>query len=68
MGVWDMMYLTQKYRKALEHADNPAFSPETRAEFSMKAEHLRAQMARYIQRVEKQQQVQELLKARNELG
>jgi hypothetical protein len=53
MGVWDMMYLTQKYRKALEHADNPAFSPETRAEFSMKAEQLRAQMARYIQRVEK---------------
>ena len=68
MGVWDMLYLTQKYRKALEHAGNPAFSPETRAEFGIKAEHLRAQMARYIQRVEKQQQVQELLKARNELG
>ena len=53
MGVWDMLYLTQKYRKALEHADNPAFSPETRAEFSMKAEQLRAQMARYLVRVEK---------------
>ena len=68
MGVWDMLYLTQKYRKALEHSNNPSFSPETRAEFTAKAEHLRAQMARYIQRVEKQQQVQELLKARNELG
>ena len=54
MGVWDMMYLTQKYRKALEHADNPAFSPETRAEFSMKAEQLRAQMARYLERIERQ--------------
>ena len=68
MGVWDMLYLTQKYRKALEHADNPAFSPETRAEFNIKAEQLRAQMARYLARVEKHQQVQELLKARNELG
>lgn len=68
MGVWDMLYLIQKYKKALEHADNPAFSPETRAEFSIKAEQLRAQMARYIQRVEKQQQVQEVLKARNKLG
>ncbi len=62
MGVWDMMYLVQQYRKALERADNPAFSPETRAEFGVKAEHLRHQIARYIQRVEKQQQVQELLK------
>ena len=64
MGVWDMLYLTQKYRKALEHAGNPAFSPETQAEFEIKADHLREQMARYIQRIEKQQQVQELLKAR----
>jgi hypothetical protein len=64
MGVWDMLYLTQKYRKALEQSDNPAYSPERRAEFTAKAEHLRAQMARFIQRVEKQQQVQELLKAR----
>ena len=54
MGVWDMLYLTQKYRKALEHADNPAFSPETRAEFTAKAEHLRAQMARYLERVEEE--------------
>ena len=54
MGVWDMMYLTQKYRKALEHAENPAFSPETRAEFTAKAEHLRAQMARYLERIERQ--------------
>ena len=54
MGVWDMLYLTQKFRKALEHAENPAFSPETRAEFTAKAEHLRAQMARYLERVERQ--------------
>ncbi len=52
MGVWDMLYLIQKYKKALEHADNPAFSPETRAEFSAKAEQLRVQMARYLERVE----------------
>jgi hypothetical protein len=52
MGVWDMLYLIQKYKKALVHADNPAFSPETRAEFSAKAEQLRAQMARYLERVE----------------
>ena len=54
MGVWDMLYLTQKFRKALEHAENPAFSPETRAEFTAKAEHLRAQMARYLERIERQ--------------
>ncbi len=62
MGVWDMVYLMQQYRKALERADNPAFSLETRAEFGVKADHLRDQMARYIERVEKQEQVQELLK------
>jgi len=61
MGVWDMLYLIQKYKKALEHADNPAFSPETRAEFSAKAEQLRAQMARYLERVEKRQEVRESL-------
>jgi hypothetical protein len=54
MGVWDMMYLVQQYKKALEHADNPAFSPETRTEFSIKAEHLRGQMARYLARVEEE--------------
>jgi hypothetical protein len=62
MGVWDMLHLMRQYRKALERADNPAFSPETRAEFGVKAEHLRDQIARYLERVEKQQQVQELLK------
>ena len=61
MGVWDMLYLTQKYKKALEHADNPAFSPETRAEFNIKAEQLRAQMASYVERVEKMQGVRETL-------
>ena len=62
MGVWDMLHLMRQYRKALERADNPAFSPETRAEFGAKADYLRDQMARYMERVEKQQQVQELLK------
>ena len=62
MGVWDMLHLMRQYRKALERADNPAFSPATRAEFGVKADQLRNQMARYIERVEKQQQVQELLK------
>ena len=62
MGVWDMQYLMRQYRKALEHAENPAFSPETRAEFRVKAENLRDQMARYMARVEKLQEVQELLK------
>ena len=52
MGVWDMLYLIQTYKKALERADNPAFSPETRAEFRIKAEHLREQMARYLERIE----------------
>ena len=62
MGVWDMVYLMQQYRKALEHADNPAFSPETRVEFGIKAENLQNQMARYMARVEKLQEVQELLR------
>jgi hypothetical protein len=54
MGVWDMMYLVQQYKKALEHADNPAFSPQTRIEFSIKAENLRAQMARCLARVQEE--------------
>ena len=62
MGVWDMVYLIQQYRKALEYAENPAFSPETRTEFGIKAENLRNQMGRYMARVEKLQEVQELLK------
>jgi hypothetical protein len=61
MGVWDMMYLIQQYKKALERADNPAFSTETRAEFGVKAEHLRDQMARYLARVEREVEVQALL-------
>ena len=60
MGVWDMLHLMQQYRKALERADNPAFSPETRAEFGVKADHLRAQMARYIARVEKESKANNL--------
>jgi hypothetical protein len=60
MGVWDMLHLMQQYRKALERADNPAFSPETRAEFGVKADHLRDQMARYIARVEKESKANNL--------
>ena len=60
MGVWDMLHLMQQYRKALERADNPAFSPETRAEFGVKADHLRDQMARYIARVEKKSKANNL--------
>jgi hypothetical protein len=67
MGVWDMMYLMQQHRKALEHADNLAFSTQTRAQFSIEAENLRDQMARYMARVEKLQELQESLKEKNEL-
>jgi hypothetical protein len=59
MGVWDMMYLVQQYKKTLRLAENQHFSERTRNEFSEKAEHLRIQMARYLERVEKRQEVQE---------
>jgi hypothetical protein len=62
MGVWDMMYLIQQYKKTLLLAENQNFSEKTRSEFSLKAEHLRLQMARYLKRVEKELEVQELLK------
>ena len=62
MGVWDMMYLVQQYKKALRLAENQNFSERTRSEFSLKAEHLRLQMARYLERVEKEVEVQALLK------
>jgi exonuclease I len=62
MGVWDMMYLVQQYKKALRHAENQNFSEKTRSEFSLKAEHLRLQMARYLERVAKEVEVQALLK------
>jgi hypothetical protein len=52
MGVWDMMYLMQQYKKTLERADNPVFSKEQQEEFREKAEHLQNQMGRYLQRVE----------------
>ena len=52
MGVWDMMYLMQQYKKSLERADNPAFSEQQREESREKAERLRNQMHRYLQRVE----------------
>jgi hypothetical protein len=62
MGVWDMMYLVQQYKKALRLADNQNLSEKTRSEFSVKAEHLRVQMARYLERVEKELEVQKPLK------
>jgi hypothetical protein len=59
MGVWDMMYLVQQYKKALRHAENQNFSEKTRSEFSLKAEHLRLQIARYLERAEKSSIIQE---------
>jgi hypothetical protein len=53
MGVWDMMYLVQQYKKALRLAENQNFSEKTRNDFSEKAEHLRIQMAHYLERLEK---------------
>ena len=52
MGVWDMMYLTQQYKKSLERAYDPAFNQEQQEEYRVKAEQLRSQMDRYMQRVE----------------
>ena len=52
MGVSDMMYLMQQYKKTLEQAGNPAFSAAQRKEFREKADDLRSQMGRYLQRVE----------------
>ena len=52
MGVWDMMYLMQQYKKTLEQADNPAFSAAQRKEFREKADDLWSQMDRYLQCVE----------------
>jgi hypothetical protein len=62
MGVWDMMYLIHQYKKALRLADNQNLSEKTRSEFSVKAEHLRLQLARYLERVERENEVQALLK------
>jgi exonuclease I len=62
MGVWDMMYLVQQYKKALRLAENQNFSEKTRSEFSLKAEHLRLQMARYLERAQKDSEVQALVK------
>jgi hypothetical protein len=59
MGVWDMMYLVQQYKKALRLAENQNFSEKTRTEFSLKAEHLRLQIARYLECAEKSSIIQE---------
>ncbi len=60
MGVWDMMYLMQQYKKALGQADNPAFSDKTRAEFADKAEVIRLQMIHYLERVENRERLQKI--------
>jgi hypothetical protein len=60
MGVWDMRYLVREYRKALVNADNPVFTSETRDEFSQRAEDLRLQMARYLERVENESKANNL--------
>ncbi len=59
MGVWDLMYLVQQYKKALRHAENQDFSEKTRSEFSFKAENLRLQIGRYLERAEKSSMIQE---------
>ncbi len=58
MGVWDMMYLIQQYKKALRLAENQNFSEKTRSEFSEKAENLRQQMTGNLERAEKYPVVQ----------
>jgi hypothetical protein len=59
MGVWDLMYLVQQYKKALRLAENQDFSEKTRSEFSLKAENLRLQIGRYLERAEKSSMIQE---------
>jgi hypothetical protein len=52
MGVWDMMYLMQQYKKALALAWNPNLSAEHRTIYAEKAEVIRQQMIRHLERVE----------------
>ena len=59
MGVWDLMYLVQQYKKALRLAENEDFSEKTRSEFSLKAENLRLQIGRHLERAEKSSMIQE---------
>ncbi len=66
MGVWDMMYLLQQYKKTLLFAENQNFSEKTRSEFSLKAEHLRLQITRHLERFEKGNEVRMLLKEAKE--
>ena len=53
MGVWDMVYLVQKYKKLVERSQNPLFGEASRNEFAEQAEVVRTQMRRYLERVEK---------------
>jgi hypothetical protein len=66
MGVWDIMYLVQQYKKALRLAENQNFSEKTLAEFSLKAKHLRLKIARHLELFEKGNEVQILLKEAKE--
>ena len=59
MGVWDLMYLVQQYKEALRLAENQDFSEKTRSGFSLKAENLRLQIGRYLERAEKSSMIQE---------
>ena len=52
MGVWDMMYLMQQYKRTLERSDNSRFSDKARAEYADKAEVIRQHMSRYLAQVE----------------
>ncbi len=56
-----MLYLVKQYTKALRLAENQNFSEKTRSEFSLKAEHLRLQMARYLERAQQEIEIQTLL-------
>jgi hypothetical protein len=52
MGVWDMMYLMEQHKKALTLAWNPNLSAERRTVYAEKAEVIRQQMIRHLERVE----------------
>jgi len=60
MGVWDMMYLMEQHKKALALAWNPNLSKEKQAEYSEKAEVIRQQMIRYLERVENRERLQKI--------
>jgi hypothetical protein len=58
MGVWDMMYLMQLHKKSLALACNPNLSNEMQSEYLDKAEVIRQQVIRYLERVENRDRLQ----------